>query len=206
MLSTDATLFTRPTDGAALPGCLTSHLLDPPLDDIEPQGQKAALAAASLNFNMQRQTQSNWCWAAVSASVGNYYGTGSWTQCHVANAELDRNSCCNQPGPCNVYGYLESALRTTRSFGGMTQNRIQLPAIETQISQGRPIGLRCAWYGGGAHFLTIYGTNGGYVLVADSIYGYSTRALNSFPGSYNGGGNWTHTYFTRKNQEGTSCN
>jgi predicted double-glycine peptidase len=32
-----------------------------------------------------------------------------------------------------------------------------------------------------AHFLAIYGTNGNYVLVADSIYGYSTRALNSFP-------------------------
>ncbi|MFP3701248.1 hypothetical protein SB758_37840, partial [Burkholderia sp. SIMBA_013] len=76
---------------------------------------------------------------------------------------------------------------------------MQMPAIDNQLGMGRPVGLRCAWYGGGAHFLTIYGSDGGYILVADSIYGYSTRALNSFPGSYNGGGNWTHTYFTRKN-------
>ena len=61
----------------------------------------AALAAASLNFSMQKQTQTNWCWAAVSASVGNYYGTGNWTQCGVASTQLDRN-CCSQPGPSSA--------------------------------------------------------------------------------------------------------
>lgn len=176
MLTTEATQFT----GATLPRCLTGHLLNPHLVDVESAAPLNALAAASLNFTMQPQTQTNWCWAAVSASVGNYYGTGSWTQCGVATAALDRN-CCNQPGPCNVYGYLDSALRITRSFNGMNQGSLQMPAIQNQINMGRPIGLRCAWYGGGAHFLTIYGTNGNYVLIADSIYGYSTRALNSFP-------------------------
>src|SRR5471032_628587 len=195
MLTTEATRFT----GAGMPLCMADHLLDPHLADVEVDAEHALRASASLNFNMQPQTQSNWCWAAVSSSVGNYYGTGSWTQCGVANAELGRNSCCNQPGPCNVYGYLDSALQTTRSFNGMNQGSLQLSAIENQINMGRPVGLRCAWYGGGAHFLTIYGTNGNYLQIADSIYGYSTRALNSFPGSYNGGGNWTNTYFTRKN-------
>ncbi|NBF05130.1 hypothetical protein GV819_22850 [Pseudomonas sp. Fl5BN2] len=196
MLSTP---LTHTSTAQVLPQCLASALMDPELSEIDPRTQTAALAGARLNFNVYQQTQSNWCWAALSASVGNYYGTGSWTQCAVANAELGRNSCCNQPGPCNVYGYLDSALRTTRSYGGMREDRMQMPAIENQLGMGRPVSLRCAWYGGGAHFLTIYGTDGGYILVADSIYGYSTRALNSFPGSYNGGGNWTHTYFTRKN-------
>ncbi|RON11494.1 hypothetical protein BK659_01425 [Pseudomonas brassicacearum] len=199
MLLTEETQFKNSTTSEALPRCLSQHLINPELADIETSVEPAAFAAASLNFTMQRQTQTNWCWAAVSASVGNYYGTGSWTQCVVANDELDRNSCCNQPGPCNVYGYLDSALRTTRSFASMSQGSIQMNAIENQINMGRPIGIRVAWYGGGAHFLTFYGTNGNYVLVADSIYGYSTRALNTFPGSYNGGGNWTTTYFTRKN-------
>ncbi|WOE78376.1 papain-like cysteine protease family protein [Pseudomonas protegens] len=196
MLSTTLT----PTGNLqALPQCLAGTLIDPQLAEIDPRAEAAPQAGARLNFSVQPQTQSNWCWAALSASVGNYYGTGSWTQCGVANAELGRNSCCSQPGPCNVYGYLDSALRTTRSYGGMRENRMQMPAIENQLGMGRPVGLRCAWYGGGAHFLTIYGTDGSYILVADSIFGYSTRALNSFPGSYNGGGNWTHTYFTRKN-------
>jgi len=182
----------------ALPQCLAGTLLDPQLSEADPHAEAAPQAAARLNFSVQPQTQSNWCWAALSASVGNYYGTGSWTQCGVASTQLNRN-CCSQPGPCNVYGYLDSALQTTRSYNGMNQGSLQMSAIQNQINMGRPVGLRCAWYGGGAHFLTIYGTNGNYVLVADSIYGYSTRALSSFPGSYNGGGNWTHTYFTAKN-------
>ncbi|MGE7957412.1 papain-like cysteine protease family protein [Pseudomonas sp. NPDC089530] len=198
MLTLEDTPFTRTGPAQALPRCLASHLLDAGLSEALDGAEHAALAAR-LNFNIQQQTQTNWCWAALSASVGLYYGTGTWTQCGVANAELGRNSCCSQPGPCNVYGYLDSALRTTRSFGGMNQGSLQMSAIENQINQGRPVGLRCAWFGGGAHFLAIHGTNGGYVLVADSIYGYSTRALNTFPRSYNGGGNWTHTYFTRKN-------
>lgn len=93
MLTTEATSFT----GETLPRCLTGHLLNPQLSDVESAAPLGALAAASLNFTMQKQTQTNWCWAAVSASVGNYYGTGSWTQCGVATAALDRN-CCNQPG------------------------------------------------------------------------------------------------------------
>ncbi|MGC5703198.1 hypothetical protein J4P02_23670 [Pseudomonas sp. NFXW11] len=193
------TTLTPTGNSQALPHCLAGTLLNPQLDEVAQLAEAAPPAGARLNFNIQPQTQSNWCWAALSASVGNYYGTGSWTQCGVANAELGRNTCCNQPGPCNVYGYLDSALRTTRSYGGMREDRMQMPAIDNQLSMGRPVGLRCAWYGGGAHFLAIYGSDGGYILVADSIYGYSTRALNSFPGSYNGGGNWTHTYFTRKN-------
>lgn len=190
-----STTLTPSGNSQALPQCLAGALLDLQLSDTDAAPQ----AGAQLNFRVQPQTQSNWCWAALSASVGNYYGTGSWTQCGVANAELGRQSCCSQPGPCNVYGYLDSALRTTGCYGGMRENRMQMPAIENQLGMGRPVGLRCAWYGGGAHFLTIFGTDGGYLLVADSIFGYSTRALNSFPGSYNGGGNWTHTYFTRKN-------
>ena len=198
MLTNEAPRFTAET----LPRCLIGHLIDPKLVEGEAAAQPRALAAGSLNFTMQKQTRTNWCWAAVSASVGNYYGTGSWTQCGVASSELNRN-CCNQPEPCNVYGYLDTALRTTRSYNGMNQGPLNMSAIQNQINMGRPVGLRCAWYGGGAHFLTIYGTNGNYVLVADSIYGYSTRALNTFPRSYNGGGNWTNTYFTAKNQGAT---
>ncbi|ACX87868.1 hypothetical protein F6Q07_15445 [Pectobacterium parmentieri] len=176
---------------------LIGHLIDPQLVEVEAAPQIKAMATSRLNFKMQKQTQTNWCWAAVSASVGNFYRTGSWTQCGVASASLDRN-CCNQPGPCNIYGYLDSALQITRSYNGMNRGSLQMSAIRNQIKKGRPIGLRCAWYGGGAHFLVIYGTDGDYLLIADSIYGYSTHALNSFPRLYKSGGNWTDTYFTVK--------
>src|SRR5204863_1759343 len=66
-----------------------------------------------LDFSMQHQQQTNWCWAAVSTSVALFFNPSSgWTQCAVANGELNRNDCCGAgaSGPCNVYGYLDTAL------------------------------------------------------------------------------------------------
>ena len=52
-----------------------------------------------LGFNMEAQTQSNWCWAATSKSVSHFYSFLSpWTQCKVASKELN-NTCCNTPVP-----------------------------------------------------------------------------------------------------------
>jgi len=51
MLTTEATRFT----GESLPRCLASHLLDPQLVEVEAAEQISALAAGSLNFNMQKR-------------------------------------------------------------------------------------------------------------------------------------------------------
>ncbi|MEX2552467.1 MAG: hypothetical protein WD627_05655 [Actinomycetota bacterium] len=41
-------------------------------------------SSVTLPFDMQLQTQSNWCWAATAASVSLYYWPWSgWTQCKV---------------------------------------------------------------------------------------------------------------------------
>ena len=66
----------------------------------------------SLGFDMQAQTQSNWCWAATSTSVSHFYWWASpWTQCKVANGELNLTTCCQSPVPsaCNVPWYLDEA-------------------------------------------------------------------------------------------------
>ncbi len=66
-----------------------------------------------LDFWMQHQQQTNWCWAAVATSVSHFFNPAStWTQCAVANGELNRNDCCGSgaSGPCNVYGFLGSSL------------------------------------------------------------------------------------------------
>ena len=70
-----------------------------------------------LDFDMQDQEQSKWCWAAVGASVALYYEPqASWTQCRVANEQLERNDCCGNgaAGACNQYGFLASALELGR--------------------------------------------------------------------------------------------
>ena len=41
-------------------------------------------ATRALVFNMQAQTESNWCWAATSTSVSRFYCSLSpWTQCKL---------------------------------------------------------------------------------------------------------------------------
>lgn len=178
-----------------LPASLTGQLMDLPFTRAE------LMITEPLDFSIETQTQSNWCWAAVAASVGHYYQTGNWSQCGIASNALNF-SCCDNPWQCNVYGYLDIALTITHSFNSKTFSRIEEPVISNEIQTGRPVCLRCAWNGGGAHFVVIYGVNSGHILVADSIYGYSVNQLENFPAAYQSGGQWTHTYLTQNNTEG----
>ena len=156
-----------------------------------------------LSFNMQLQTQSNWCWAATSTSVSHYYWWFSpWMQCTVANAELGRNDACNSPVPAgaNVPWYLDKALTRTNNFVSIT-GAATFQQVRNEIDAGRPVGARIGWNGGGGHFMVIYG----YSLIAgttyfdidDPIYGKSHLTVNDFSTNYQGSGTWTHTYFTK---------
>lgn len=154
---------------------------------------------STFPFTMQRQSQPNWCWAAVSTSVSHYYvGNSPWTQCKVADAQLGKTTCCSAPGPCNVYGYLDRALQTVGCYAGMTASAIPYNAVETQMSLKRPLGMRVAWSGGGAHFIAAHGTsivgNQQMMAVSDSIYGDSLYRYGSL---YRGSGTWTHSYYTQ---------
>src|SRR5215213_5528656 len=73
----------------------------------------------ALDFTMQLQTEDNWCWAAAATSVSHFYRSNSpWSQCLVANAELEQINCCDSPapGPCDVPWYLDRALARTENF------------------------------------------------------------------------------------------
>jgi hypothetical protein len=157
-----------------------------------------------LPFTMQHQEQSNWCWAAVSTSVSHYYHSGSaWTQCAVANAQTGRNDCCGAgaSGACNIYGFLDQALQTVGCFVSMQSGTSDFATVDAEIAAGRPVGIRVAWNGGGAHFLAIIGTRElapHYVAVDDPIYGKSDHTWDDLRTSYQADGDsWTHTYFTQ---------
>lgn len=160
-------------------------------------------SSKQLAFNMQAQTQSNWCWAATATSVSHFYWfISSWTQCRVANDELGHNDCCNNPVPsaCNVPWYLDRALTRTNNFVSVTRPA-SFQQIRDEIDAGRPVGARIGWSGGGGHFMVIYG----YSLVAgveyfdidDPIYGKSHLTVSDFSSNYQGSGTWTDTYFTK---------
>jgi hypothetical protein len=161
-------------------------------------------SSKQLAFNMQMQTQSNWCWAATATSVSHFYWWWStWTQCRVANGELDHSDCCNTPVPsaCNVPWYLDKALTRTHNFVSIMGEQAGFQAVKSEIDAGRPVGARIGWNGGGGHFIVIYGYSRvlaqEYFDINDPIYGKSHLAVSDFASNYQGSGTWTHTYFTK---------
>ncbi len=159
------------------------------------------LKSTNLASFMQQQTQSNWCWAANGASVGNFYwGNGTYTQCGIANACQSKTTCCSNPSGCNQYGYLDQALQAARSFDSMAGGTASFAVLQGRVDVGQPVGTRVAWNGGGAHFMMVtgYNNNGNTIVIQDPWYGTSTVAYASYPSSYHGGGSWTHTYYTKK--------
>ena len=161
-------------------------------------------ASKQLAFNMQSQTQTNWCWAATSTSVSHFYWIFStWTQCKVANGELGHTDCCNStvPSACNVPWYLDKALTRTNNFLNMVSGQATFQQVRDEIDAGRPVGARIGWSGGGGHFMVIYGYSliGGnhYFDIDDPIYGKSHLSVADFSSNYQGSGTWTHTYFTK---------
>jgi hypothetical protein len=157
---------------------------------------------ARLNFVVQHQQQTNWCWAAVSCSISIYYNLASlWTQCTIVNAEFNRTDCCTigSSANCNSGWYLDRALNRTGNLASMLIGTVTMGNIRNEIDNNRPISARTQWPGGSGHFLAI----GGYNVELDSLviedpwWGNSDVTLATFTNSYMGSGTWSHTYYTQ---------
>lgn len=157
-----------------------------------------------IDFTMQQQLASNWCWAATSNSVSHYYWFLSrWTQCKIVNAELGRSDACTVPTPAgaNVPWYLDKALTRTDNLVSVHGGQATFAQIRAEIDAGRPVGARIGWTGGGGHFVAIYGYSVWFGLesvdIDDPIYGKSHLSLADFAHHYRGSGTWTHYYLTK---------
>jgi hypothetical protein len=160
-----------------------------------------------IPFPMQSQQQSNWCWAAVSASVASYYNTPGpsgrpWQQCEIANAEFGVATCCQNGSSivCNKDWYLDKALQRVNHLAGpATPGPAPFASITQEIDSNHLVGVRIGWYGDGGHFVALSGyddTNGNQIVdVEDPIYGPSTYDYSVFCTAYQSGtGAWTNTY------------
>lgn len=156
-----------------------------------------------LDFTMQPQQQTNWCWAAVATSVALFYDPSStWTQCAVVNAELGRTDCCTHgsSAACNVPWYLDLALQRVGHFDSWSSGAMAFADVRTEIDDSRPLGVRVGWSGGGGHFLIIDGYLADateQVAVEDPWYGASDLTHAALSTSYQGSGTWTHSYETQ---------
>lgn len=163
-----------------------------------------APSSGATGFQVQPQTQGNWCWTAVSTSVSLFYSSGSpWTQCSVADAELARSDCCGSgaSGPCNIPWYLDRALTRVGCFAGITASASAVATVQAEVAAVQVLCLRIGWFGGGGHFIAIAGWftgTGGviYIEVEDPISGTIQLPYATLVSSYQNSGRWTHSYLT----------
>lgn len=158
-----------------------------------------------LDFTVQRQLQSQWCWSAVSVSIDDFYRRPtSWTQCDLVGAEFGREDCCqNGEGPaCNQPWYVDRALTRMGIFAGLEQlsppSRELWPSAMADIEAGRPVGLRIGWDGGGGHAIVMEGfrSDGAIVALEDPHFGASEVPL-ALLDRYQGTGTMTHLFHSQ---------
>jgi Papain-like cysteine protease AvrRpt2 len=165
---------------------------------------------AMLEFRMEPQRYSNWCWAAVAASVAAYYNQGTYKpQCEIADLELERKDCCTPPDDAahfdfNVTNVFASPLNRVDCFQRLSRFQQAQPSeVREELEAGRPIGVRTVWPDGGAHFLAIVGcwsdTEGAPMLALDDpFWGRSEYSYDRFSKHYQLlGGKWNDTYYTK---------
>ena len=155
----------------------------------------------AVAFEVQKQLESEWCWAAVSTSVNHFYKPSSTiTQCQVVNHQLNRSDCCSSPGStsCNQSGYLDQALQYVGNFAS-DKGQGSFQDVFNAVAAGTPPCIRIGWSGGGGHFIGVNACEApDFVAVTDPIYGDSIVTYETLTtGKYEGSGNWTNTFFTK---------
>jgi hypothetical protein len=168
----------------------------------------------TINFNMEKQEHSDWCWAAVAVSVERHFDPDStWCQCRIATrmAKMEKltvKDCGNcrerRPAPraCNRTWYLDKALRLVGRLAGKPRVRaLSFALTARKIHAGRPVCARIQWGPGpSAHFVVVTGSETAksgsqWVDVEDPFAGSSTWLYDEFRSNYQySQGQWTDTY------------
>jgi hypothetical protein len=162
-----------------------------------------------LNLNEQIQQQNQWCWAAVSKSILDYYGD-TLPQCKIADTARqlitwynfgDSNCCENPYYGCNYWNYNYGATGSIQDLlkrlGGIqnygTAKSLSISEITTQLEGNKPFVIRWGWDNGGGHFVTGYGLNNGMLYYMDPWYGEGEKVGTLDWVTKGGGHTWTHT-------------
>lgn len=166
-----------------------------------PTAPVPAPGRACLDLAMQPQKESEWCWAAVSASVSAFFSaTSPWTQCGIVSESLQQPTCCadGSSTACNQPYYLDRALKLVKHYASDFGGRPADHWLDAQIEAGNPIGISISWTDGGGHFVAMDGFDHGddAIDIKDSLFGDAWVPAASFPESYQGGGTWAWTYQT----------
>ncbi len=156
-----------------------------------------------MPFQIEKQREDLWCWAAVSASVDHYFFPASTsTQCKIAREVLGIDNCCADPDLCNDKAKLQDALEAVGRLRETLPRPLRFEEIRQEIDAFLPVCVRIGWNGGGGHFVVISGyhesPSGAQVDVADPLFPNSTMYYDDFVSAYQtgvtSGGEWTATF------------
>ena len=168
----------------------------------------------NLQFAIQKQEHSNWCWAAVAVSVADFYDKTSRRQCDLVNQRRGLKTCCSEPDGsdtkrCDQPDHLEQALSDLNHFSEQV-GVLTFREVQNEIVLGRVMGIRIAWpppppQDHVGHAITLdgyYVTDSGerYVIGKDPAPGDSFAMLyDEFKSHYgdNRDGTWHLTYRTK---------
>ena len=165
--------------------------------------------AQILNVPEITQEQTEWCWAAVSKCVLDYYNF-PYLQCEIA--EYTRNvstwhnfgstPCCNSAlQGCNYWNYNWGVNGSIQDilvhFGSISNYGVGSPLsisdIQNNINQHRPFIIRWGWISGGGHFIVGHGIQGNNVYYMDPWFGEGFK-VSTYANLINNGQHiWTHT-------------
>lgn len=193
-------------------------LKDVPLPPVMRHGASVASAAGAppgaIDFTIQVQQQTRWCWAAVTASVADYFaargGPPAPAQCELAT-QLLHFPCCVVPLPPppppywrgNMPYLLSAALGAAGHLANAVSKAVDFPAIKQEIVNSKPVCCRIYWDDDpNGHYVVIMGCHDdGHeqdVVVLDPSD--TAPHEGSFPfdefKSF-GGGSWDNTCFTQ---------
>ncbi|MFC3965391.1 papain-like cysteine protease family protein [Nocardia jiangsuensis] len=165
-----------------------------------------AMADQRLDFRMQRQEQTLWCWNAATVSTAVYYDPASpWTQGRLANAELERDDCIVGAGavsPCNQGRWPDTALTRIGRLNVRSNAALTTVQIGAEMARNAPVIVNISWRGGGGHIVAVRGRSVidgvDYVSVADPWEGDSDITYDAFRNRYQGTGTWTVSYKTQR--------
>jgi hypothetical protein len=161
--------------------------------------------AGVLNVQQHNQEQDQWCWAACSQAILEYYRTIK-TQTQIAQYGTNGvntwnwyygSSAADNPNPgdpprngINLILLHFAKLATTHYANSLAES-----SVKSQIDARRPFVIRWAWDSGGGHFVVARGLVSDNMYLMDPMNGptintYSWVVGGSSPGRMH---TWTHT-------------
>lgn len=171
--------------------------------------------AQVLNVKNTEQLYDQWCWAASSKCILDYYGFVK-QQCEIADwvrttATFHNfgtvNCCTNATQGCNYWNYNYSSAGSIQDilvhFGNIQNaginSTLTITEITSEIQNNRLFVIRWGWSTGGGHFIVGHGISGNNIYFMNPWFGEGLHIgtynfmLNGIDGTSTATHTWTHT-------------